>query len=207
MFLPLRGWKPLKTMVANEKAPYRARWYRNKKKGVSQPNPTLPRTLFLRVCFLERKSQILKIGLGLFLVLRTRYHRHAEPEHVAKLFIRGFGEDGVLANAQGDIAHLVYGACRNTAEVLGSRECDVNEFVEKTVHPLATKGNLRANDIPLPRLVGSDGFFRATRRGLLAGNAREAGKHQFNFLFVFERTDADRYHRFSQARCLHGVGV
>jgi len=134
--------------------------------------------------------------------------RRRKAEDVARLLVRGFGEDDVLRNADSAVAHLVNSASRDTAEVAGARERDRDEAREEVACPRAAERHLIAHGVPLPRLERRDRLLCSAGCRLLPGNLRKSIGNKRKPLLVLARAPrADRDDDLHEARSLPDVGV
>ena len=85
----------------------------------------------------ERHAEVAEECFGLGLVLGSRDDGNGEAEHVFEVFIRSFGEDGVLSDADGDVAHVVNCLGRDAAKVARAREGNVDDLIQEIKHARA----------------------------------------------------------------------
>src|SRR5690606_16914649 len=131
----------------------------------------------------------------------------SQGEDVADILIGGLGEEGVLRDAESDVAHVVDGGGLKTAEVARLRQSDVDQLIEEVMHALAAERNLVADDVALAELEGRDRLLGRTRGRLLAGDAAKALEDSLLAGLVVDLADADRNHHLLQAWRLHDVRV
>jgi len=112
----------------------------------------------------ERHAEVAEEGFGFGARLCGGDDGDGEAEHVFQVFIRSFGEDGVLFYADGDIPHIVDRLRREAAEVARARKRDMDELVEEVIHPRAAKRRLEPDGVAFADLERSDGEARGARR-------------------------------------------
>lgn len=138
-----------------------------------------------------------------FLILCGRHDGYREAKDILDVLIARLREDGVLADANGDVAHVVDRRNRQTAEVARTRERDVDEFVEEVEHSRATKRHLKPNRVSFAHLEGRNRKTRGARRRFLASDLCEAILDEFDDLFVALLADSRGNDYLFDTRRLH----
>ncbi len=132
--------------------------------------------------------------------------RHRYPEHVLEVLVRGLREDGVLLDADGDVAHVINRSLSDATEVAGARKSHVDELIDEIEHAGAAERHLVTDDVALAHLELRNGSFCRARRRLLAGDTRETILDQ-GLLLLVRLSDAGRDDDLLDTRSRHAVLV
>src|SRR5437016_883212 len=135
--------------------------------------------LFLRLFFLERKSENVEKCSSLFFTLRARDECHCHSEHILDFFVAGFGKNCVVLDAKCVCTNVIDRVCREAAEVAGSRNCNVEKFVEEAIHARTAECYLIADRLALTEAERRDRLLCCAGCGLLTGDFLEAVGDEF----------------------------
>src|SRR5262249_37335715 len=108
----------------------------------------------------ERHAQVAQQRPGLVVARRRGRGGHVEAPGLVEPVVVDLGEDGLLAQAQAEVAAPVEAVRVDAPEVADPRERDRREAVVELPHPGAPEGDLAADGHALAQLELGDGAAR-----------------------------------------------
>src|SRR6202167_1484607 len=132
----------------------------------------------------ERKIERGQQGARLIVGARRRAYGYIHAPHVGGLVVVDFRKHDVFLDAEREIAAAVETLRIKAAEIAYPRQCNVDQPIEKLVHPRFAQRDLAADRLPVAQLVSGDGFARLGNHRLLTGNAREIGRRGVDLFAV-----------------------
>src|SRR6185503_13396052 len=94
---------------------------------------------YLTFFFFERNPQELKESLAFFLVFSCGNKGYCQTENIPDILIRGLWKNGMLFDADSQVADIVHRGRRNTPKVFGAWKSHVDQLFQKSVHSFASQ--------------------------------------------------------------------
>src|SRR5262245_18826045 len=156
----------------------------------------------------KRHTQQLEQSPTFLVRLRIGDERDGHPSCFLDLVRLDLRKNNLLAQAERIIAAAIEGPIRDSLEIANSRQCDMNQSVEKLVHALLPQSDHATNRNPFAQLEVSDGLFSARHYRLLSGDGGDLGYGGIENLDILRGlSESDIHGNFFQPRHLHGVLV
>src|SRR6185369_13230778 len=142
----------------------------------------------------------------LIVAARRGHNSDVHSLHLVDLRVINFREDQLIVQAQRVIAASIKRLGRHSAKIAHTRQNNVDQPIEKLVHPIPAQRDHGANRHPLADFESRNRLFRARDHRLLPGNLPQfvdRGIEHLGVLRRFAYTHVD--HDLVQVRNRHGI--